>query len=38
VRRRLDDQLGVRPGADLAAAHERVLHQRIPAAAAAAPW
>jgi DNA-binding SARP family transcriptional activator/tetratricopeptide (TPR) repeat protein len=33
IRRRLDDQLGVRPGADLAAAHARVLRQDIPAAA-----
>ncbi len=33
VRRRLDDQLGVRPGAELAAAHGRVLRQDIPAAA-----
>jgi DNA-binding SARP family transcriptional activator/tetratricopeptide (TPR) repeat protein/DNA-binding XRE family transcriptional regulator len=33
IRRRLDDQLGVRPGAELAAAHARVLHQHIPAAA-----
>src|SRR5215469_1643474 len=34
VRRRLDDQLGVRPGAELAAAQARVLRQHIPAAAA----
>jgi DNA-binding SARP family transcriptional activator/tetratricopeptide (TPR) repeat protein/transcriptional regulator with XRE-family HTH domain len=33
VRRRLDDQLGVRPGAELDAAHARVLRQHIPAAA-----
>ncbi|HTW04147.1 MAG TPA: BTAD domain-containing putative transcriptional regulator [Streptosporangiaceae bacterium] len=33
IRRRLDDQLGIRPGAELAAAHARVLGQHIPAAA-----
>lgn len=31
VRRRLDDELGVRPGAPLAKAHARVLRQEIPA-------
>lgn len=31
VRRRLDDELGVRPGAPLAEAHARVLRQEIPA-------
>ncbi|HEY5360643.1 MAG TPA: BTAD domain-containing putative transcriptional regulator [Streptosporangiaceae bacterium] len=30
LRRRLDDQLGVLPGPELAAAHSRVLHQHIP--------
>src|ERR1039457_2473418 len=34
ARRRLDDQLGVRPGAGLAAAHTRVLRHDIPAPAA----
>jgi DNA-binding SARP family transcriptional activator/tetratricopeptide (TPR) repeat protein len=34
ARRRLDDQLGVRPGAGLAAAHERVLRHDIPAVTA----
>ena len=33
ARRRLDDQLGVRPGAGLAAAHTRVLRHDIPLAA-----
>jgi DNA-binding SARP family transcriptional activator/tetratricopeptide (TPR) repeat protein len=33
IRRRLGDQLGIRPGAELAAAHARVLRQHIPAAA-----
>ena len=38
IRRRLNDQLGIRPGAELAAAHARVLRQHIPAAAdSAAP-
>jgi len=32
IRHRLDDQLGIRPGAELAAAHARVLGQHIPAA------
>jgi DNA-binding SARP family transcriptional activator/Tfp pilus assembly protein PilF len=36
VRRRLDDQLGVLPGAELADAHARVLSQQIPAAPAGA--
>jgi DNA-binding SARP family transcriptional activator/tetratricopeptide (TPR) repeat protein len=36
IRRRLDDQLGIRPGAELAAAHARVLRQHIPAAAESA--
>jgi DNA-binding SARP family transcriptional activator/tetratricopeptide (TPR) repeat protein len=36
IRRRLDDELGVRPGAVLAEAHSRVLHQQIPVAAARA--
>lgn len=31
MRRRLDDELGVRPGAPLAEAHARVLRQEIPA-------
>jgi DNA-binding SARP family transcriptional activator/tetratricopeptide (TPR) repeat protein len=31
MRRRLDDELGVRPGAPLAQAHARVLRQEIPA-------
>ena len=31
LRRRLDDQLGVLPGPELAAAHSRVLRQHIPA-------
>jgi DNA-binding SARP family transcriptional activator/Tfp pilus assembly protein PilF len=31
VRQRLDDQLGVRPGAELAEAHVQVLSQQIPA-------
>jgi DNA-binding SARP family transcriptional activator/tetratricopeptide (TPR) repeat protein/transcriptional regulator with XRE-family HTH domain len=30
LRRRLDDQLGVRPGAELADAHQRVLRQDVP--------
>jgi DNA-binding SARP family transcriptional activator len=30
LRSRLDDQLGVRPGADLADAHQRVLRQDVP--------
>jgi DNA-binding SARP family transcriptional activator/tetratricopeptide (TPR) repeat protein len=30
LRRRLDDQLGVRPGAELAAAQQRVLRQDVP--------
>ncbi|HWF82368.1 MAG TPA: BTAD domain-containing putative transcriptional regulator [Streptosporangiaceae bacterium] len=30
LRRRLDDQLGVRPGAELADTHQRVLHQDVP--------
>ena len=34
VRHRLDDQLGVRPSAELAAAQARVLRQHIPAATA----
>ena len=34
ARRRLDDQLGVRPGAGLASAHTRVLRHDIPAPAA----
>jgi DNA-binding SARP family transcriptional activator/tetratricopeptide (TPR) repeat protein/DNA-binding XRE family transcriptional regulator/DNA polymerase III delta prime subunit len=34
MRRGLDDELGVRPGAVLAEAHSRVLHQQIPVAAA----
>jgi DNA-binding SARP family transcriptional activator/tetratricopeptide (TPR) repeat protein len=34
ARRRLDDQLGVRPGAALAGAHTRVLQHDIPAAVA----
>jgi DNA-binding SARP family transcriptional activator len=34
LRRRLDDQLGVRPGPELADAHLRVLRQEVPAAAA----
>jgi DNA-binding SARP family transcriptional activator/Flp pilus assembly protein TadD/DNA-binding XRE family transcriptional regulator len=34
VRQRLDDQLGVRPGAELAEAHAQVLSQQIPAARA----
>ncbi len=34
VRRRLDDQLGVRPGAELAEAHAQVLRQQVPAARA----
>ena len=33
LRHRLDDQLGVGPGAELAAAHLRVLRQQVPAAA-----
>jgi DNA-binding SARP family transcriptional activator/tetratricopeptide (TPR) repeat protein/transcriptional regulator with XRE-family HTH domain len=33
LRRRLDDQLGVRPGPGLADAHLRVLRQEVPAAA-----
>ena len=33
VRRRLEDQLGVRPGAELAQAHAQVLSQQIPDAA-----
>ena len=33
IRRRLHDQLGIRPGAEIAAAHARVLRQHIPAAA-----
>jgi DNA-binding SARP family transcriptional activator/transcriptional regulator with XRE-family HTH domain len=32
LRRRLDDQLGVRPGPELANAHLRVLRQEVPAA------
>jgi DNA-binding SARP family transcriptional activator len=32
LRRRLDDQLGVRPGPELADAHVRVLRQQVPAA------
>jgi DNA-binding SARP family transcriptional activator/DNA-binding XRE family transcriptional regulator len=32
LRRRLDDQLGVRPGPELADAHLRVLRQEVPAA------
>jgi DNA-binding SARP family transcriptional activator len=34
LRHRLDDQLGVRPGPELADAHLRVLRQEVPAAAA----
>jgi DNA-binding SARP family transcriptional activator/tetratricopeptide (TPR) repeat protein len=34
IRRRLDGQLGIRPGAELAAAQARVLRQHIPAAVA----
>ncbi len=34
IRHRLNDEIGVRPGAELAAAHARVLRQHIPAAAA----
>ena len=34
VRQRLDDQLGVRPGAELAQAHAQVISQQIPAARA----
>jgi DNA-binding SARP family transcriptional activator/tetratricopeptide (TPR) repeat protein len=37
IRRSLRDQLGIRPGAELAAAHARVLRQHIPAAAPAGP-
>jgi DNA-binding SARP family transcriptional activator len=33
LRRRLDDQLGVQPGTELAAAHARVLRGEVPAAA-----
>jgi tetratricopeptide (TPR) repeat protein/DNA-binding SARP family transcriptional activator/DNA-binding XRE family transcriptional regulator len=33
LRRRLDEELGVRPGAELTAAHQRVLRQDIPAEA-----
>jgi DNA-binding SARP family transcriptional activator/tetratricopeptide (TPR) repeat protein len=33
LRRRLDEELGVRPGPELAAAHQRVLRQDIPVAA-----
>ena len=33
LRRRLDEELGVRPDPELIAAHERVLHQDIPSAA-----
>jgi len=36
LRRRLDDQLGVRPGAELAAVHLRVLRQEVPVPAAVA--
>jgi DNA-binding SARP family transcriptional activator/tetratricopeptide (TPR) repeat protein/DNA-binding XRE family transcriptional regulator len=36
VRRRLDEQLGITPGAELADAHARVLRQDIPEAAAVA--
>ncbi len=36
VRRRLDEQLGIAPGAELADAHARVLRQDIPEAAAVA--
>ncbi|MCY1145488.1 BTAD domain-containing putative transcriptional regulator [Actinoplanes sp. Pm04-4] len=32
VRRRLDDELGIVPGPELLDAHDRLLHQRIPAA------
>lgn len=32
TRRRLDDQLGVEPGAELVAAHQQVLRQHVPAA------
>ena len=35
--RRLDDQLGIRPGPELAAAHQRVLRQDIPPAPAGNP-
>ena len=35
LRRRLDDQLGVYPGAELASAHRAVLRQEVPAAPAA---
>jgi DNA-binding SARP family transcriptional activator/tetratricopeptide (TPR) repeat protein len=37
LRRRLDEELGVLPGADLRAAHARVLNQEIPAPAGN-PW
>ena len=37
VRDRLDDELGVRPGAGLVDAHLRVLKQQVPAGAARAP-
>jgi DNA-binding SARP family transcriptional activator len=32
LRRRLDEELGIRPGAELTRAHERVLRQEVPAA------
>jgi DNA-binding SARP family transcriptional activator/tetratricopeptide (TPR) repeat protein len=32
IRRRLDEELGVQPGAELTAAHARVLRQEVPAA------
>ena len=37
LRRRLDEQLGVRPGPELLAAHQRVLRQELPASAQPAP-
>ena len=36
LRRRLDDQLGVRPGPELSAAHLRVLRQDVPVASSPA--
>ncbi len=37
VRRRLGDELGIDPGPELLDAHDRLLHQRVPAAGRAIP-